>query len=88
MIDYLLHGSHDETQRLMSAYAEGELRGYKGWRVSRHLAHCVMCRALYRSFLAALDDLRTLGRREPPARPEIADSVLRRIRESEEPPGG
>ncbi len=87
-IGYLLYGSHEETQRLMSEHAEGELRGYTRWRVARHLAHCKMCRALYRNFLATLDGLRTLGRREPPPSPEIADSVVRRIRESEEHPGG
>jgi predicted anti-sigma-YlaC factor YlaD len=82
-IGYLLHGSHEETQRLMSAHAEGELRGYTRWRVTRHLIKCDMCRALYRSFLEALDALRKLGRDEPPPKPEIADSVIARIRESE-----
>jgi predicted anti-sigma-YlaC factor YlaD len=87
-IGYLLHGSHEETQRLMSAHAEGELRGYTRWRVTRHLIKCDMCRALYRSFLEALDALRKLRRDEPPPKPEIADSVIARIRESEgEPPG-
>jgi predicted anti-sigma-YlaC factor YlaD len=87
-IGYLLHGSHEETQRLMSEHAEGELRGYTRWRVSRHLVKCDMCRALYRSFLEALAALRKLGRAEPPPKPEIADSVIARIRESEgEPPG-
>ena len=87
-IGYLLHGSHEETQRLMSAHADGELRGYTRWRVSRHLVKCEICRALYRSFLEALERLRALGRREPPPKPEIADSVIARIRESEERPGG
>jgi predicted anti-sigma-YlaC factor YlaD len=82
-IGYLLHGSHEETQRLMSAHAEGELRGYTRWRVARHLVKCEMCRALYRSFLEALDGLRKLGHDEPPPKPEIADSVRDRIRESE-----
>jgi len=83
-IEYLLHGSHGETQRLMSAYAEGELRGYRRWRVARHLAKCEMCGALYRSFLAALDNLRVLGRHEPSPKPEIADSIVARLREDEE----
>lgn len=87
-IGYLLHGSHEETQRLMSEHAEGELRGYARWRVSRHLAKCEMCRGLYRNFLSAVDGLRTLGRREPPAKPEIADSVVARISESERKPSG
>ncbi len=71
----------------MSEHAEGELRGYTRWRVSRHLAKCEMCRALYRRFLESLQGLRSLGRREPPAKPEIADSVIARIRESEGDPG-
>lgn len=67
----------------MSEHAEGELHGYTRWRVSRHLAKCEMCRALYRSFLEALEGLRSLKRREPSPKPEIADSVIARIRESE-----
>jgi predicted anti-sigma-YlaC factor YlaD len=82
-IGYLLHGSHEETQRLMSAHAEGELRGYTRWRVARHLVKCELCRALYRSFLEALRGLRALGREEPPPQPKIADSVVARIRASE-----
>lgn len=72
----------------MAAHAEGEFRGYSRWRVSRHLAKCEMCRALYRSLLEALDALRKLGRNEPPPKPEIADSVIARIRESEGERGG
>jgi predicted anti-sigma-YlaC factor YlaD len=83
-IGYLVHGSHEETQRLMSEHAEGELRGYTRWRVSRHLARCELCRALYRSFLDALTGLRALGRREPAAKPAIADAVVTRIREGDE----
>ena len=83
-IGYFLHGSHEETQRLMSEHAEGELRGYTRWRVSRHLMKCEMCRALYRSFLDALRGLRALGGQEPPPKPEIAESVIARIRESED----
>lgn len=86
-IGYLLNGSHDETTRLMSEHAEGELRGYTRWRVSRHLVKCEMCRAVYRSFLDALEGLRAVGRREPPPKPEIADSVIARIREGEGKPG-
>ena len=72
----------------MSEHAEGTLRGYTRWRVARHLAKCEMCRALYRSFLDALEALRALGRQEPPAKPEIADSIVARIRESEGEAGG
>jgi predicted anti-sigma-YlaC factor YlaD len=87
-IGYLLHGSHEETERLMSEHAEGRLRGYACWRVARHLAKCEGCRALYRSFLDALAGLRKLGHREPPPKPEIAEAVVARIRDSEGEPGG
>ena len=87
-IGYLLHGSHEETERLMSEHAEGRLRGYTRCRVARHLAKCEMCRALYRSFLDAVAGLRKLGHPKPPPKPEIADSVVARIRASEGEPGG
>ena len=72
----------------MSEHAEGRLRGYTRWRVARHLAECEMCQALYRSLLDALAGLSKLGRHEPPPKPEIADSVVARIRESEGEAGG
>jgi predicted anti-sigma-YlaC factor YlaD len=75
-----LSASHDEAMSLMSAYAEGELSGWRRWRVARHLAECDACRSLFRSVLAALDALRVLGRSEPLARPDIADAVVERIR--------
>lgn len=83
MFGSVLEASHEETQRLMSAHAEGELRGFRLWRVARHLARCEICRALYRSFIAALENLRVLGRSEPPAKPELADRVVERIREGD-----
>ena len=85
---FAINGSHGETARHMSAYAEGELTGYRRWRVSRHLARCEMCQALYRSLLAALDSLRGLGREEPPADPEFPTRVIERLREDDrEEPG-
>lgn len=82
-LTYPVNGSHAETARLMSDHAESELRGYRRWRVARHLAHCDMCRAAFRSFLATLEHLRGLGRAEPAPKPEIADSVVARIRAAE-----
>jgi hypothetical protein len=85
---FAINGSHGETARHMSAYAEGELTGYRRWRVSRHLARCEMCQALYRSLLATLDSLRGLGREEPPADPELSARVIERLRnEDRETPG-
>jgi anti-sigma factor RsiW len=76
---FALNGSHAETARHMSAVAEGELRGYRGWRVSRHLARCAKCQALYRSFLATLASLRELGREDPPADQEFVARVTERL---------
>lgn len=70
-IEFLLHGSHDETQRSLSAYADGELGGYKRWRVSRHLARCEVCRSLYRGLLATLQSLGELRGREPEDRKSV-----------------
>lgn len=80
MLGYALNGSHEETGRLMSAYAEGDLRGPARWRVARHLARCEGCRAAFRALLATIESMRALGRNEPPAKPELADAVLERIR--------
>ena len=84
-IETALNGSHEETQKFMSAYAEGELRGLRRWRVGRHLTRCEICKGIYRGFLAALDGLRKL-RAEPPADPRLADSVVDRIRREKHPP--
>ncbi len=88
MLEYVLNGSHEETGRLMSAYAEGELRGLARWRVARHLARCEGCRAAFRALVAAIESMRALGRSELPAKPELADAVLERIRAQEAPEAG
>ena len=85
---FAINGSHGETAKHMSAYAEGELTGYRGWRVSRHLARCEMCQALYRSLLATLDSLRGLAREEPPADPDFPVRVIERLREDERDDAG
>lgn len=75
------NGSHGETARSMSDYAEGELAGYRRWRVARHLARCEKCQSLYRSFLLTLDSLRGLGSEETPADPDFSARVLKRVRD-------
>jgi hypothetical protein len=80
---FAINGSHGETARHMSAYAEGELTGYGRWRVSRHLARCEMCQALYRSLLGTLDSLRSLGREDPLADPDFPGRVIERLRSDE-----
>ncbi|MBA2536526.1 MAG: hypothetical protein H0V20_03720 [Actinobacteria bacterium] len=80
LLTHLLNGSHEETARSMSDYAEGDLRGYRRFRVARHLARCEMCQAAFRAFLATLSSLAALGRREPDPKPELVDAVVERIR--------
>jgi anti-sigma factor RsiW len=83
---FALNGSHAETARHMSAFAEGELRGYRGWRVARHLARCAKCQALYRSFLATLASLREIGRHDPPPDEEFVARVTERLAEWRDQP--
>lgn len=80
MFLFALNGSHRETSRHMSAFAEGELRGYRRWRVTRHLERCAKCQALYRSFLATLQSLRELGHHEPAVDEEFVSRVTERLR--------
>ena len=85
---FAINGSHGETARHMSAYAEGELTGYRRRRVSRHLARCEMCQALYRSLLTTLDSLRSLGREEPPADPGFPGRVIERLEKGDREDAG
>jgi hypothetical protein len=77
---FAINGSCGETAGSMSAYAEGELTGYRRWRVARHLARCEKCQALYRSLLSTLESLRGLGRENPPAEPDFPSRVVERLR--------
>jgi hypothetical protein len=83
---FALNGSHAETARHMSAVAEGELGGYRGWRVHRHLARCAKCQALYRSFLSTLVALRELGRDDPPPDEDFVARVSERLVEWRDQP--
>lgn len=85
---FAINGSHGETARSLSDLADGDLKGYRRWRVGRHLSRCETCQALYKSFLATVDGLRSLGREEPQADPGFADRVLDRVRESDKEDGG
>lgn len=73
-------GSCEDTARRMSAHAEDDLRGFRRWRMFRHLAACERCRAIFRSLVATIEGLRALGGIEPEARPATADLVVERIR--------
>ena len=79
----VLIGSHQWVASQMSAHADGELRGWRRWRVARHLAACEGCRAAFVSLLATLETLRGLAGERPAARPEIALLVRERIRREE-----
>jgi anti-sigma factor RsiW len=85
---FAINGSHGETARSMSAFAEGELTGYRRWRVARHLARCKKCQALYRSFLSTLESLRGLGHGEPPADPDFSSRLLKRLRDEDRDDAG
>jgi hypothetical protein len=72
----------------MSAFAEGELTGYRRWRVARHLARCEMCAALYQSLLSTLESLRGLGRGEPEPDPNLPGRVIERLENERRPNAG
>ena len=74
-----LSASCDETARLLSEYADGELRALSRWRVEVHLAACEVCRTVHRSLVATVDMLRALGEVEPEAQPQLAEAVRKRI---------
>jgi predicted anti-sigma-YlaC factor YlaD len=77
----LLEASCRATAEALSDRLEGELRGLRRVRVSRHLARCARCRATLASLARLVRTLRTLGRAEPRARHSVAEQVLARIRE-------
>jgi anti-sigma factor RsiW len=78
--------SHDETGESLSDLVEGELRGWRRWRVVRHLAKCEHCQAVYRSLLRTLEALREVGAVESTPQPALADAVVERIRRDNVPP--
>lgn len=80
MIGYLLNGTCGDTAAALSAHADGELRGWRRLRVSRHLARCERCGKIYRSVVATIAGLRSLAGEQPPPSPGIADAVVQRIR--------
>jgi predicted anti-sigma-YlaC factor YlaD len=71
--------SCDETQAAMSDHLDGEIGGMRLFRVARHLMRCEHCRGVLRSLARAVEQLRALGRPDPPA-PSVVDAVLDRVR--------
>jgi predicted anti-sigma-YlaC factor YlaD len=78
--------SHEETGEALSDLVEGELQGWRRWRVVRHLAKCERCQAVYRSLLRTLEALRDVASVEPAPQPALADAVIERIRGESPPP--
>jgi predicted anti-sigma-YlaC factor YlaD len=74
-----LSASCDETARLLSEYADAELRIFRRWRVEAHLAACEGCRTVYRTLVATVETLRALAEIEPEAQPQLVEDVRRRI---------
>jgi anti-sigma factor RsiW len=77
--------SHEETGASLSDLVDGELQGWRRWRVLRHLGKCEHCQMVYRSLQRTLEALRDVGTVEPAPQPALADDVIERIRR-ESPP--
>jgi predicted anti-sigma-YlaC factor YlaD len=84
-IERLLFGSCAETRERLSDIADGEARGFRGWRARGHLARCERCRAAYESLVGAIERLRALSDIDRPLPTgSVADAVVDRVRD--EPP--
>jgi anti-sigma factor RsiW len=80
VLDRIRNGTCEETRDCLSAHLEDELRGLRRRRVRRHLERCERCRAVLRSLSRAVQQLRSLGRLDPPLAASVADAVVERIR--------
>jgi predicted anti-sigma-YlaC factor YlaD len=77
----LLEASCSATAEALSDRLEGELRGLRRLRVSRHLTRCARCGTTLASLARLVQTLRMLGRAEPRAGDSVAEQILARIRE-------
>ena len=84
----LLEASCATTAEALSDQLEGELRGLRRLRVSRHLARCKRCRVTLESLLRLVQTLRALGGAEAPVDRSVAERVLTRLREGSGVDGG
>jgi predicted anti-sigma-YlaC factor YlaD len=78
-----LSASCDETARLLSEYADGELRAFRRWRIEAHLAACEGCRTVYHTLVVTVETLRALGEVEPEPQLGLAEAVRKRIEPGE-----
>jgi anti-sigma factor RsiW len=76
----LLEASCSATAEALSDRLEGELRGLRRLRISRHLARCQRCRVTLASLVRVMQTLRALGGAEAPADRSV-ERVLARLRE-------
>ncbi len=78
-------GSCKQTMARMSGHLEHDLAPREERRVTRHLARCHRCHAVFQSLVRAVEQLRALGR-DDTSRPDysIADLVTERIRHDRE----
>jgi predicted anti-sigma-YlaC factor YlaD len=84
----LLEASCAATGEALSDRLEGELRGLRRLRVSRHLARCTRCRATLASLARLVQTLRTFGAVETPAEHPLAERLIARIPEGRSVDGG
>jgi predicted anti-sigma-YlaC factor YlaD len=80
MLDWVVTAGCEETRTRLSEHLEGELSGWRRFRVLRHLARCEGCQAVLRSLATAVEHLQALGREPTPSFPSTADAVIGRIR--------
>jgi anti-sigma factor RsiW len=76
----VLGGSCGETAERLSDYTDGELGRLRRARLQLHLAMCSACRAVLASLRTTLDELRRLGHAEAEPSPQLAKTVVERIR--------
>jgi predicted anti-sigma-YlaC factor YlaD len=87
VIERLLLGGCAATRERLSAIADGEARGLRGWRARAHLARCELCQAVYDSLMRTVERLRTLSEADrPPSFGSVADAVVERVRHEPPPP--
>lgn len=77
-----------ETREALSDLADGELDPRRRRRVTRHLAICRHCRAIWKALQTTIRGLQNLGTLEPEPNPALAEAVGRTIRAEHQGPGG
>ena len=77
---HLLEASCAATAEALSDRLEGELRGLRRVRVTRHLARCARCRRALTSLARLISLLRALPESDEGAGRSAVDGVLARIR--------